>query len=684
MHSSGDGWRRHLHGAASALVAGLSLSVVLVGAARSANTWRAHLSEWQVGVPDGWRNLNFGKPQSTCWQFERVEDWLGGSQSFHESRPSERFSTQLECESARQRWGQREERNNAYGGVIRRTSNPCHLCGEEGLSTDPSTSQSSYPSVGVDPPDQQARGASAVDAFEKGWGERPEETIDRALARPGCRDVLLGWLKNEGGTLNGGMRDEPGRPATFSRSLLSQLASITVLDQLDACEMTEGEKLGLIAAASICLITTPGGAEQLGDASLVRQALTRAGNSLVEAGTPRAREQASALLLSAELLGSGSAAESVDGQQLVEGLRNTDPTGVLDVFRPQGQGRQTIEEVQNSSSALPTGPSGVRTSQVPEDGGVGESLENDPNRTGDRVEGPGLQEVFSRAYRALTRGEYEQALLGFREFLSLAPWSDQADNAQYWIAECFYARHDYSSAVREFAQVQTRYPVGDRVPASLLKIAYCHTRLGDRAAASRVLRQLLDQYPDSDEAEMAKRKLGDLSSLDGTPDRPVPNVLGTPRSSDAALGAVIREGEEGHLGRSVPVRRLEPGGAAERTSAGTSDDEGWGGHFRERFSGLGPRGQESGLLVIDVGPSGFCSDVGLQADDVLVDVGGQAVDRLEALRYALIRQVGIRRDQLRLRILRGGQEVLTNVRINSTKQRLAGGTQCDSQGGHLQ
>ena len=38
----------------------------------------------------------------------------------------------------------------------------------------------------------------------------------------------------------------------------------------------------------------------------------------------------------------------------------------------------------------------------------------------------------------------------FREFLKLYGGSDLADNAQYWLGECFYDRKDYPAAVREF------------------------------------------------------------------------------------------------------------------------------------------------------------------------------------------------------------------------------------------
>jgi tol-pal system protein YbgF len=115
--------------------------------------------------------------------------------------------------------------------------------------------------------------------------------------------------------------------------------------------------------------------------------------------------------------------------------------------------------------------------------------------------------LYDQAYKDLTRGNYSLALIGFRDFLQRSPASDLADNAQYWIGECFYAQRDYSPAVTEFLKVEEAYPRGDKVPAALLKIGFSFLQLEDRASARRYLNQVVEQYPNSEEAVSARNKL---------------------------------------------------------------------------------------------------------------------------------------------------------------------------------
>ena len=62
-------------------------------------------------------------------------------------------------------------------------------------------------------------------------------------------------------------------------------------------------------------------------------------------------------------------------------------------------------------------------------------------------------------------------------------------------------------------------------------------------------------------------------------------------------------------------------------------------------------GQETGLVIADVGPGGPARQAGLLVGDVLLGVDGEPVDDATSLRDALAR-VG---DSVRLRVMRGGQ-----------------------------
>ncbi len=115
--------------------------------------------------------------------------------------------------------------------------------------------------------------------------------------------------------------------------------------------------------------------------------------------------------------------------------------------------------------------------------------------------------IYDAAYLDLNRGNYSLALLEFRDFLSKAPDSELADNAQYWIGECYYAQRDFKTAITEFSKVESDYPKGDKVPAAMLKVAYSQLQLDDRAAARASMRDLIRRFPKSDEATQARAKL---------------------------------------------------------------------------------------------------------------------------------------------------------------------------------
>ena len=130
--------------------------------------------------------------------------------------------------------------------------------------------------------------------------------------------------------------------------------------------------------------------------------------------------------------------------------------------------------------------------------------------TGSAAAAASVEDTFSAAYADYAKGNYALALAGFQEFLRRYPASELADNAQFWIAESYYAQGDFTTAAERYDQVVKSYPKGDRVPAALLKRGLCLIEI-DRAADGVVLLQhLIQSHPTSDEAALAKQKLADM------------------------------------------------------------------------------------------------------------------------------------------------------------------------------
>ena len=76
--------------------------------------------------------------------------------------------------------------------------------------------------------------------------------------------------------------------------------------------------------------------------------------------------------------------------------------------------------------------------------------------------GQGEDQLYKTAYFDFTRGKYEVAITEFRRYTASYPQSDDTDNAQYWIGECFYSLGRLDSAEVAFHQVMTSYPQGKR------------------------------------------------------------------------------------------------------------------------------------------------------------------------------------------------------------------------------
>jgi tol-pal system protein YbgF len=116
-------------------------------------------------------------------------------------------------------------------------------------------------------------------------------------------------------------------------------------------------------------------------------------------------------------------------------------------------------------------------------------------------------QLYSTAYLDFTRGKYEVATSGFRSFVARFSESDNADNAQYWIGECFYSRGMYDSAQVEFEAVLTRFPDGNKAPAAAYKLALVFQQQGRAVEARRQFNRVTKDYPHSNEAKLARDRL---------------------------------------------------------------------------------------------------------------------------------------------------------------------------------
>ncbi len=111
--------------------------------------------------------------------------------------------------------------------------------------------------------------------------------------------------------------------------------------------------------------------------------------------------------------------------------------------------------------------------------------------------------LYSSAYTDYLAANYPLAISGFEQYLRLFANSDQADNAQYWIGESYYAQQQFQLARTAFQQVGRRHPDADTVPDALFKAAHCLVEMGEATRAVAELVQLVRQHPLSDTVPIA-------------------------------------------------------------------------------------------------------------------------------------------------------------------------------------
>lgn len=118
--------------------------------------------------------------------------------------------------------------------------------------------------------------------------------------------------------------------------------------------------------------------------------------------------------------------------------------------------------------------------------------------------------LYRKSSDALRVGQHEEAVQGFRELIRRFPSHDLADNAQYWLGECYYDRKDYTQAVREFRRVIEHHPNGNKVPDALLKVGFSYLALGSVEAGRQTLSQLERSYPRHEAAALAAARLAEM------------------------------------------------------------------------------------------------------------------------------------------------------------------------------
>ncbi len=169
---------------------------------------------------------------------------------------------------------------------------------------------------------------------------------------------------------------------------------------------------------------------------------------------------------------------------------------------------QNLEEiVKRQQEHLKLEPSAAPKDQEPEKEATDQKeTDQQPAEVVEKTKSKEL-ELYDNSLTSFKEEDFQQAMDGFQQFLREYPKSDRADNAQFWIGECFMAQKEYEKAILAYQEVIKNYPKGNKVPVAMLRQAIAFMEIKEETSYKLLLKKIIKKYPDSDEAKIAKAKL---------------------------------------------------------------------------------------------------------------------------------------------------------------------------------
>jgi len=120
------------------------------------------------------------------------------------------------------------------------------------------------------------------------------------------------------------------------------------------------------------------------------------------------------------------------------------------------------------------------------------------------------QEVYNIAYSDYLNGNYQLAIDGFTLFLEQFSSSPVADDAAYWIGECYFSQSKFEEAAAQFTDLILNFPEGDKIPSAYLKKGLSLLELEKKDEALSVFKLLISKYPFEDETRIAQEKIKEI------------------------------------------------------------------------------------------------------------------------------------------------------------------------------
>ena len=121
------------------------------------------------------------------------------------------------------------------------------------------------------------------------------------------------------------------------------------------------------------------------------------------------------------------------------------------------------------------------------------------------------QRMFNTALADFTVGQWSLCIQGFEMYLRSFARTDAADDAQWYIGECYYNDGKFPQAADAYNRVISNFPKGDRVPDAYYKRGVTYTNMKQPDQARESFETVIKLFPDHEMARLAKQQLTRLT-----------------------------------------------------------------------------------------------------------------------------------------------------------------------------
>lgn len=118
------------------------------------------------------------------------------------------------------------------------------------------------------------------------------------------------------------------------------------------------------------------------------------------------------------------------------------------------------------------------------------------------------QAAFLLARLAMERGDFDEAIRGYRTLIAQYPNSSTAPQAQYDLAICYQKKNDFERACEEFVKLFYRYPNCSQIPEARIRLGTYFFDKKDYLTSLNIFKKFVEAHPDHPSADKVAFRIG--------------------------------------------------------------------------------------------------------------------------------------------------------------------------------